>query len=60
MMNAKHDVPLSDKTTATPEAEKGWWTTISKAMQWKTKAADADNMSMETACKKTLMKQNGE
>jgi hypothetical protein len=58
--NAKPDVPLPDETTAAPEAEKGWKTVTRMATQWKTKAAEAENMRMETACQKTPTKQHGE
>jgi hypothetical protein len=60
MINTEPDAPLPNETTAALEAEKGWQTMTSKAMQQKTKAAEADNMRTETVCKKTPMKQNGE
>jgi hypothetical protein len=59
MTNAEPDVPLPDETATAPEAEKGWRTTTSKAMRWKTKAAEADNTRTETAPEKTPTKQNG-
>jgi hypothetical protein len=55
-MNAKPDIPLPDKTATAPEAEKGWKTAMRKAMQQKTKAAEADSMRMEIVHKKTPMK----
>jgi hypothetical protein len=60
MTNAEPDMPLPDKTAATPEAEKGWRTAMNKAMRRKMKGAEVDNMRMEMAHKKTLTKQNGE
>jgi hypothetical protein len=60
MMNAKPDAPLPNETAAAPEAKQGWRTATSKATQWKTKAAKADNMRMEMVYEKTPTKQNGE
>jgi hypothetical protein len=60
MTNAEPNVPLPDETAAAPEAEKGWKTATRKATRWKMKAAEADNMRMETAREKTPTKQHGE